>query len=108
MPPLTRQLLDHVLPSPGRGPSARTRSGGHFRVEVHTVTSTGARYVATVAAGADPGYGATAVIFGEAALSLAQDELTGRGGVLTPAAALDGHLVARLRDRGLDLSVRRG
>jgi short subunit dehydrogenase-like uncharacterized protein len=105
--PLTRQLLDHVLPAPGRGPSARTRSGGHFRVEVHTVTSTGARYVATVAADADPGYGATAVIFGEAALSLAQDDLTGPGGVLTPAAALGGHLVARLRDRGLDLSVRR-
>jgi short subunit dehydrogenase-like uncharacterized protein len=105
--PPTRLLLDRVLPAPGRGPSARTRSGGHFRVEVHTVTSTGARYVATVGADADPGYGATAVIFGEAALSLAQDDLTGPGGVLTPAAALGGHLVARLRDRGLELSVRR-
>jgi short subunit dehydrogenase-like uncharacterized protein len=63
--------------------------------------------VATVAADADPGYGATAVMFGEAALCLAQDDLTGPGGVLTPAAALGGHLVDRLRDQGLDLSVRR-
>jgi short subunit dehydrogenase-like uncharacterized protein len=66
-----------------------------------------ARYVATVAADADPGYGATAVTFGETALSLAQDDLTAAGGVLTPAAALGGHLVNRLRDRGLELSVRR-
>jgi len=47
------------------------------------------------------------VMFGEAALSLAQDDLTAAGGVLTPAAALGGHLVNRLRDRGLELSVRR-
>jgi short subunit dehydrogenase-like uncharacterized protein len=105
--PPTRALLDRLLPGPGQGPSERTRTGGHFRVEVHTVTSTGARYTATVAADADPGYGATAEIFGEAALSLALDDLTGPGGVLTPAAALGGHLVSRLRDRGLDLSVRR-
>jgi len=67
----------------------------------------GLAHAATVAADADPGYGATAVMFGEAALSLAQDDLTAAGGVLTPAAALGGHLVNRLRDRGLELSVRR-
>jgi short subunit dehydrogenase-like uncharacterized protein len=63
--------------------------------------------VATVAADADPGYGATAVMFGEASLSLAQDDLIAPGGVLTPAAALGGQLVNRLRDRGLELSVHR-
>ena len=41
------------------------------------------------------------------ALSLAQDNLSGPGGVLTPAAALGGHLVERLRGRGFILSVRR-
>ena len=105
--PLTRTLLNRLLPAAGQGPSERTRATGHFRVEVHTVTSTGARYVATVAADSDPGYGATAVMFGEAALSLAQDDLTAPGGVLTPAAALGGQLVNRLRDRGLELSVHR-
>jgi short subunit dehydrogenase-like uncharacterized protein len=103
----TRALLDRVLPGPGQGPSEKTRAEGHFRVEVHTVTSTGARYVATVAADADPGYGATAIMFAETALSLAQDNLSGPGGVLTPAAALGGHLVERLRGRGFILSVRR-
>ena len=74
---------------------------------MHTATSTGARYAATVAADADPGYGATAIMFAETALSLAQDDLRGPGGVLTPAAALGGHLVERLRGRGFILSVRR-
>ena len=110
--PPTRALLDRLLPTAGQGPSERSRTTGYFRIEVHTITSTSGRYVATVAADADPGYGATAVIFGEAALSLAQDDLTGPGpagpgGVLTPAAALGGHLVNRLREQGLELSVRR-
>ena len=104
---LDRVLLDRVLPGPGQGPSEKTRAEGHFRVEVHTATSTGARYAATVAADADPGYGATAIMFAETALSLAQDDLRGPGGVLTPAAALGGHLVERLRGRGFILSVRR-
>jgi short subunit dehydrogenase-like uncharacterized protein len=105
--PPTRMMLDRLLPEPGEGPPDRVRDRGHFTVEVHTVTSTGARFVATVAADSDPGYGATAVIFAQAALALAQDSLAGPGGVLTPAAALGGHLVDRLRDRGLRLSVRR-
>ncbi|HEV7658102.1 MAG TPA: saccharopine dehydrogenase NADP-binding domain-containing protein [Mycobacteriales bacterium] len=103
----TRALLDRALPSPGAGPSERTMSGGHFRIEVHTVTSSGARYVATIAAQGDPGYAATAVIFGEAALALARDELTSPGGVLTPAAALGEHLVHRLRAAGLTLTAAR-
>jgi short subunit dehydrogenase-like uncharacterized protein len=103
----TRALLDRALPAPGAGPSEHTRRSGHFRVEVHTVTSTGARYVATVAAPGDPGYAATSVIFGEAALCLAQDELRSAGGVLTPASALGSHLVRRLRSCGLELSVTR-
>jgi short subunit dehydrogenase-like uncharacterized protein len=103
----TRAVLDRVLPSPGSGPSERKRESGHFRVEVHTRTSTGAHYVATVAADSDPGYGGTAVIFGEAALSLALDPLDSPGGVTTPAAALGDHLIRRLRDRGLTLTTDR-
>jgi short subunit dehydrogenase-like uncharacterized protein len=103
----TQAVLDRVLPAPGHGPSEQRRRSGHFRIEVHTRTSTGAHYVATVAAQGDPGYAATAVIFGEAALSLALDPLDSSGGVLTPAAALGPFLVQRLRNRGLTLSTDR-
>lgn len=105
--PGTRQLLDRLLPKPGEGPSEQTREKGHFRVEVHTRTSTGARYVATVAAKGDPGYAATAVMLGQSGLCLGTDSLTSGGGVLTPAVAMGDALVTRLRACGFELSVRR-
>jgi short subunit dehydrogenase-like uncharacterized protein len=105
--PGTRQLLDRVLPKPGEGPSEKTRERGHFRAEIHTRTTTGQHYVAVVAAKGDPGYAATAVMFGESALSLGTDPLTGSGGVLTPAVAMGQHLVDRLRERGFEISVRK-
>ena len=105
--PPTRWLLDKVLPKPGSGPSEKAQRQGHFRIEVHTRTSTGARYVATVSAHGDPGYAATAVMLGESALCLGLDELTSAGGVLTPAVAMGDHLVARLRAQGFKMSVSR-
>jgi short subunit dehydrogenase-like uncharacterized protein len=41
----------------------------------------------------------------EATLSLACDDLGDEGGVLTPAAAFGGHLVARLRRAGFRFEV---
>ena len=105
--PPTRALLDRLLPKPGAGPSEKIQQGGHFRVEVHTRTSTGARYVATVAAKGDPGYSATAVMLGQSALCLALDPLTSPGGVLTPAVAMGTALADRLRQQGFELSVTR-
>ncbi len=104
-----RPLLDRLLPAPGSGPSEQARRSGHFRVEVRARTATGARYVATVAASGDPGYAATAVMFGESALALAAEEpATPLSGVLTPATALGDALVGRLREQGGTLEVRRG
>jgi short subunit dehydrogenase-like uncharacterized protein len=103
----TRALLDRVLPKPGSGPSEKMQRTGHFRAEIHTRTSTGARYVATVAAQGDPGYAATAVMFGQSALCLGIDALTSSGGVLTPAVAMGSVLSDRLRTQGFELSVRR-
>jgi short subunit dehydrogenase-like uncharacterized protein len=94
--PPTRFVLDRVLPGPGDGPSEQARANGHFKVEVH-----GAGHVATVAAQGDPGYAATAVMMGESAVGLARTE--GEGGVLTPAAAMGGALVERLRAAGMTL-----
>lgn len=105
----TRRVLDRVLPKPGDGPSEQARAKGHFRVEVVTTTSTGARYVATVAAKGDPGYAATAVMQGESALCLAldRDRLPAAAGVLTPATAMGTALADRLRAQGFQISVRR-
>ncbi|MEO6206153.1 MAG: saccharopine dehydrogenase NADP-binding domain-containing protein [Mycobacteriales bacterium] len=105
--PPTRALLDRVLPKPGAGPSTKTQAAGHFRVEITTQTTTGARYVATVAAKGDPGYAATAVMLGESALCLGTDALSSPGGVTTPAVAMGSLLAARLRARGFELSVKR-
>lgn len=103
----TRALLDRVLPKPGTGPSDTAQADGRFAVDIETTTTTGARYVARVAANRDPGYSGTAVMLGESGLSLAFDELPGGGGVLTPATALGDHLVERLRTHGFTLDVRR-
>lgn len=103
----TRAGLAHVLPKPGEGPSEQTRTNGYFRVEIHTRTATGAHYVGRVAAQGDPGYAATAVMFGEAALALALDgdALPPRAGVLTPATGIGMPLVDRLRARAFTFEV---
>ena len=96
----TRKLLDRVLPDPGEGPSEKSRESGYFKMEVH---ADGRR--AKVAAKGDPGYAATAVMMGEAALCLALDQLPDRFGVLTPATAMGAALVERLRAAGMTLTV---
>ena len=101
----TRKALDALLPSPGEGPSERVRRNGWFRMDVDTVTTTGAAYRAVVAAKGDPGYAATAVMMAESALALAFDDLPEGAGVLTPATALGAALVERLRTQGAELSV---
>ena len=103
----TRSLLDRILPSPGEGPSRSTREKGYFAIEVHARTSTGRKYVARVKGKGDPGYAATAVMFGEAALCLALDgdDLPGGGGVLTPATAMGETLAQRLRAAGLTIEA---
>jgi short subunit dehydrogenase-like uncharacterized protein len=91
----TRMVLDRVLPSPGDGPSEQAREKGSFAIEIR-----GAGHVARVAASGDPGYAATAVMFGESALCLAVDDLPPRAGVLTPSTAMGSALVERLRAAG--------
>lgn len=106
----TRALLDRALPSPGEGPDEESRRNGRFRIEIHTRTSGGARYVCRVAAEGDPGYAATSVMMGETALCLAQDRerLPDTSGVLTPATAVGTTLVDRLRAAGHTWEVERG
>jgi short subunit dehydrogenase-like uncharacterized protein len=76
-------------------------------MQVRTTTTSGRRYVATVAAQGDPGYAATAVMLGEAALALALDgdRLPPAAGVLTPATAIGDRLVERLREQDFTIAV---
>jgi short subunit dehydrogenase-like uncharacterized protein len=100
-------LLDRVLPAPGEGPSQKTMDRGRFRSEVHTITSGGSRVKAVIAADGDPGYKATAVMFGESALALALDgqNLPDRAGVLTPATGIGSVLAGRLRTAGFTIET---
>jgi short subunit dehydrogenase-like uncharacterized protein len=86
----SRAMLSQLLPAPGQGPGEKTRRTGYFRIQIHTRTSAGARYLGTIEAQGDPGYAATSVMLGETALCLAldKDELPDRAGVLTPATAM--------------------
>jgi short subunit dehydrogenase-like uncharacterized protein len=106
----TRFVLDRVLPKPGDGPSERVRREGHFTIDLFTTTTTGARYTARFKATGDPGYAATAVMIGEAALALVLDRgdlPRSEGGVLTPATGIGDALVTRLRAAGVEISARR-
>jgi short subunit dehydrogenase-like uncharacterized protein len=102
----SRTLLTQVLPGPGQGPGEKTRRTGFFRIQIHTRTSTGARYLARIEARGDPGYAATSVMLGETALCLAldRDRLPDRAGVLTPATAMGTTLADRLTTAGHTLA----
>lgn len=100
--PPTRVVLDSLLPDPGDGPGRRTRERGSFAIDVHTTTTRGHRLRCEIRVPGDPGYGATRVMLGEAALALAgdQDALDERTGVLTPVTGIGVELVRRLRAAG--------
>jgi len=104
-----RAVLDRVLPRPGRGPSARSRARGWFRMDIDAGTDSGRRFRATVSGRGDPGYAATAVMLGQSGLCLALDgeRLPERYGSLTPAVGLGGVLVDRLRAAGHGYDVTR-
>jgi short subunit dehydrogenase-like uncharacterized protein len=107
--PPSRALVGLLLPGPGEGPGEKTRRTGYFRIEIHTQTSAGARYLGKIEARGDPGYAATSVMLGESALCLAldRDRLPARAGVLTPATALGIALADRLKSAGHTLTAQR-
>ena len=63
----TRAVLDRFLMKPGEGPSEAQRAAGRFRFDIRTTTTTGAKYRTKVGADYDPGYGGTAIMFGQGA-----------------------------------------
>jgi short subunit dehydrogenase-like uncharacterized protein len=99
----TRDLLLRFRQS-GDGPSQEQRERSWF--EVTFVGDGGGQSTVTRVAGGDPGYGETSVMLGEAALSLAFDELPDVAGVITTAQAFEGGaLQSRLQDQGIRFEV---
>lgn len=106
---LPRRLVERLAPKPGTGPSAAVRERGYYRAETYTTTTSGVRYVTTIAQRGDPGYQATSVLLGECGLALAldRDKLSHLRGVLTSAAAMGEVLLARLPVAGVSLHTAR-
>jgi len=102
--PPVRSLLGSLHPS-GAGPSEATRNESWFRVKV--VANCGEATATATVSGGDPGYTETAKMIAESALCLAteRESLPLQGGLATPAAAMGRHLVQRLRDAGLGITV---
>ncbi|GAA2284327.1 saccharopine dehydrogenase NADP-binding domain-containing protein [Streptomyces roseiscleroticus] len=100
--PPARDRLTARLAS-GDGPSAEKRARSWFSVRF--VGEGGGRRVFTEVAGGDPGYGETAKMFAESALSLALDELPPTAGQVTTAVAMGDALIERLRAAGITFRV---
>lgn len=100
----TRELLLKLRQS-GEGPSPEQREAGWFQCTF--LGEAGDQRVTTRVSGGDPGYTETAVMLGETALSLAQDDdLPDVAGVLTTAQAFEGGaLQRRLEDQGMRFEV---
>ena len=99
-----------VLPAPGEGPSREARESGYFTSRLYgTVVGDrgSAKLLATVKGTADPGYGETAKMISESAISLVRDgsAIRQEGGVLTPASCMGIPLVERLRKAGMTFDV---
>lgn len=104
--PLRAVLAEHVLPSPGEGPSREKREAGFFVSRLVGIVEGGPKLLGVVKGQADPGYGETAKMLGESAVCLAKDEgIAKGGGVLTPASCMGMRLVERLRDAGMTFDV---
>ncbi|MDH6212966.1 saccharopine dehydrogenase family protein [Streptomyces pseudovenezuelae] len=101
LPAARRWLSDRL--KPGDGPSPERRAKSWFTVRF--VGEGGGRRVFTEVAGGDPGYGETAKMFAESALSLAFDDLPPTSGQVTTAVAMGDALTERLRTAGLTFRV---
>ncbi len=93
-----RGVLGRFLPAPGEGPNQKQREEGYFDVRLfgEHPSDAGKSLFARVTGDRDPGYGATSRMLGEAAVCLAEDELTSPGGIHTPTSAMAEPLLVRL------------
>jgi short subunit dehydrogenase-like uncharacterized protein len=106
MGPTRKLLKKFVLPKPGEGPNRELQKTGFFNLMQIGKLPDGTVLRTRITGDQDPGYGSTSKMLAESAICLARDELETRGGVLTPASAMGGQLLARLRDNaGLTFDI---
>ncbi|MHC5908987.1 saccharopine dehydrogenase family protein, partial [Streptomyces sp. S6] len=99
--PVRRWLSSRL--EPGEGPGEEKRARSWFSVRF--VGEGGGRRVFTEVSGGDPGYGETAKMFAEGAMSLALDELPPVAGQVTPVVAMGDALTERLQKAGIRFRV---
>jgi short subunit dehydrogenase-like uncharacterized protein len=91
------RLVRPLLPAPGEGPDREQRETGSFSLLLVGHAVDGSVLKARVAGNRDPGYGSTSRMLAESAVCLAHDPVNEiGGGILTPASALQRHLLPRL------------
>ncbi len=102
-----RGLVRRLAPAPGEGPDEQTMDRGFFRVDLLARTVDGGSLRGRIEGQGDPGNRCTVRMLCEAALCLCLDEaaLPPRAGILTPATALAGPYLARLRAAGMRFEV---
>lgn len=103
--PIRWVLEKFVLPKPGEGPSKKEQLNGMF--DLRFFAKLGDEYqVVKVEGDRDPGYGSTAKMLVQTALTLAKDVPDLKGGFWTPAAGLNEPLRARLEEHaGVKVSL---
>ena len=105
--PVRKLLNDRVLPKPGTGPSPEEQAAGFFDLRFFGTTASGASIETKVTGDADPGYGSTAKMLGEAATTLLSlDRAAVPGGFHTPTTAFGDALIGPLvTNAGLTFEV---
>ena len=93
----TRALLSKAIPAPGEGPDPAQQESGWFDLRFVGRTASGSLITTRVTGDRDPGYGSTARMLGESAVTfLDLDRTEVGGGFWTPASAFGDRLVERL------------
>ncbi|MBQ0834419.1 trans-acting enoyl reductase family protein [Marinobacter sp.] len=103
----TRWLVEKFVPQPGEGPSPESQKAGFYDLRFVGRTQDGKTMITKVTGDADPGYGSTSKMLGEAGMCLAFDVPADQpGGFWTPASVLNGNLLDRLTSKaGLTFEV---
>ncbi|GAA3541332.1 saccharopine dehydrogenase family protein [Kribbella ginsengisoli] len=101
IPPARKAILSRI--KTGEGPSEERRAKSWFKARF--IGEGGGKRVVTEVSGGDPGYGETAKMLGECALSLALDSLPETSGQVTTASAMGPALRRRLVAAGIKFEV---
>ena len=103
---LIKKGVDAILPKPGEGPDKAAREAGFYNLKFITTLEDGSTFTGRVTGDMDPGYGSTSKMMAESAICLVKDDLSDRGGILTPAVAMGDALLKRLEESaGLTFSI---